>query len=150
MRITQRPNRIAGSRLPTHAFHTYSILAPYTTHFRKATCDEAGCEAYRNGWNYHIESLDASLYYAATHAGKKYHVVKMGENDSYLVFDPGQPCFAEDSHTVRIDRPEIFVAGRGDSRSYIPQRAVRYDRYDQWVDDFATNLDSIRTRLERG
>src|SRR5258708_32124636 len=36
--------------LPAAAMKTYQIAAPLATHWRKATCEEYGCEQYQHGW----------------------------------------------------------------------------------------------------
>jgi len=150
MRITQHTARSSHAQLPSHNYQTFGIRSPLETHFRPATCEEFNCDAYRNGWGYRIETLEPALFYAATHSGKKYSIINKAEGESYLFFAAGQECFAAESHVVALGRPELYIAGRGDFRTFSDRKAYRYARPDQWVDDFATNLDRIRTATERG
>ena len=39
-----------GPILPPHLRRTYALRFPKATHFRPATCEEAGCAMHQNGW----------------------------------------------------------------------------------------------------
>lgn len=64
-----------------------------------------------------------------------------------FVFPPGQTCFTQ--HRVDLLRPENFMKRRGTS-AYRVDEPHRFDRGDQWVDDFGTHLDRLATLRERG
>lgn len=148
MSFNQQPSR-PQPKMPTQNYETFAIRSPLTTHFRRARCAEVACAAYREGWTYREQDLDEKLLYLVTHAGKRYRRVTASATESYLVFEPGQACFAASTHRIKLERPEFFYAGRGDFRSFSTRRAVQYSS-DDWLDKFANDLDSVRTQIERG
>lgn len=122
---------------------TFSIRAPFNTHWRKCTCEEFGCVAWRNGWRIHCEAISRELLQAATHSGRHYTVVKIVEGETYLEFSAGQPCFVSDTHKIRLDRQEIYVArswrglpSNGRNTKHTPE---------SWLDDFSTNQDKLNS-----
>lgn len=145
---------------PTQAYKTYAIRSPLNTHYRKATCQEIDCDAYLNGWYFFKDALDEQLLYTATHSGRRYHELYMDEGGvllgnvvaqgNYLVFYAGQPCFKVDSHVISLQRPELYLVGRGDYRSFSPRAARRHTSPENFVDDWTTHQDQLNTRHERG
>jgi hypothetical protein len=137
-----------------NAYKTYSMRAL----FRPATCAEIDCPNYLNGWTFKLEHLraDPKLEYAVRNSRKKF-VERELDGDTYLVFEPGQTCFAVKTHRVQredmVERPLLFV-GRGDWRTYtkqgLPPDAIRHKRAEDWVDDFANHQDKLKTLIERG
>jgi hypothetical protein len=76
--------------------------------------------------------------------------VQVAEGETWLVFEPGQPCFAAARHTVPNGRPELYVVRGGDWRGN-PRRDVRrHARPDDWIDDMAGTLDRLKTAHDRG
>lgn len=145
-----RPPRRFPPKLETQQYKTYQIASPVTTHYRRATCAEVECAAYLNGWTYREADLDAKLRYVVTHAGKQYSRKQLTEGgDWYLVFEPGQSCFSVMSHRKTLERPEIFLVGKGDWRSYMPREARRM-RAEDWVDDCANHQATLAAAIERG
>jgi hypothetical protein len=136
-------NRITPT-LPAAAFRSFSILKPAETHTRPATCREADCEAYRSGWVTIApegERADYVRTLAQVAPGRdhrwSFSEVPAGAGLVEFRFPAGQPCLRYWTHRVSLDRPELYVVRGGDWRRYTPP-ARRYDRADQWVDDFAT------------
>jgi hypothetical protein len=144
-------NRIPA-KLPSRMYKTFQIASPVATHFRQATCAEAECTAYKEGWTYKKADLVAqNLLYLVTHAGKKYREQTLDEGgEIYLVFESGQVCFQARAHRVSLQRPEFYLAGRGDHRTYSPRMANKFDRADQWVESFATHQEIINRVIEEG
>ncbi len=137
-------------KMPTHCYQTFRVMSPISTHYRRATCAEANCDAYQNGWTYSKTALAVgNLLYAVTHAGKRYREVDH-ENEIYLVFEPGQQCFSTSTHVVPLERPEFYFSGRGDFRSFSTKTARKFNRPADWQDSFATHLDKIKAEIERG
>lgn len=138
-------------KMPTASYKTYQILAPVTTHFRPATCAEAGCIAFQRGWTFKKSDLDERLLHIVTHAGKRYReeTLELG-GDIYLVFEPGQACFQASTHRVNLQRPEFYLAGRGDYRSYSTKGAQRFSRPEDWQDSFANHLDTLANEIKKG
>lgn len=136
--------------MPVQAWTTYSIQTPISTHFRKATCAEVDCEAYRCGWRVHVEAIGPELTHAAKTSGARFVVQEVGPGHTYLVFEAGQICFGAARHRVRVGRPELFVVRHGDWRGNPSgQRRVHTDMAG-WIDDMSTNRDKLMTRLARG
>lgn len=146
--MNQQPFRLPP-KLRSHQYKTYAIRSPLSTHFRPATCQEFGCEAYEKGWSYKKSDLDERLLYIVTHAGKRYREMDF-DGAAYLVFEPGQACFQASMHKVSLERPEIYIAGRGDHRSFSARRAQQFKRPEDWTDSFAHHLDAIRKVREEG
>lgn len=146
--MNQKPFRLPP-KMPTHKYKTFAIRSPLSTHFRPATCQEFGCEAYEKGWSYKKSDLDEKLLYIVTHAKKHYREVDF-DGTAYLVFAAGQACFQASTHRVSLQRPEFFIAGRGDYRSFSPRTAQEFKRPEDWVDSFSNHLDTINTVIERG
>jgi hypothetical protein len=144
-------NRLAP-KLPSRMYKTFQIASPLATHYRVATCAEVECEAYTKGWTYKKADLIAeNLLYLVTHAGKRYRETSIDEGgEIYLVFEPGQVCFQARAHRVSLERPELYLSGRGDYRSYSARNANRYDRADQWVESFAEHQEIINRVIQEG
>ncbi len=138
-------------QLPTGAYKTFQVRSPLATHYRRATCEEVNCEAYTNGWTIKKSDVDEQMMHAIKNSGRHYteKTLELG-GDVYLVFPPGQPCFAASQHVIPLNRPEFFYAGRGDFRSYSPRAARKYDRADQWQHDFEEVQDRNATLIKRG
>ena len=134
------------------AYKTYAVVSPLGSHFRKATCAEAGCEHYRDGWQTRVEGLPPEMVHAAKSSGRKYREQRVAEGETYLVFEAGQPCFRESQHRVRIsDRPPLYVVRDGDWRGN-PRRTKDRVHHtpDNWLDDFATHQQAIADQIEKG
>lgn len=148
--MTARLFRIEPA-MPPEAYKTWSMVSPIETHMRQATCEEVGCDHYTQGWRVHLEALTPELQHAARTSGRKYTEQHVAEGQTYLVFEPGQPCFKAATHRAPIGRPPLFLVRDGDYRGN-PRRTPtrRYDRPDQWVDDFATHQDKLADEIRKG
>lgn len=141
------PNRIPPA-MPVGAYQTYEIRAPRATHFRPASCAEAGCANFRNGWRVRVEGLPAPLLHAAKNSGRKYTVLSVAEGETWLVFEAGQSCFAK--HEVPLGRPELYVVRDGDWRGNPTGRTRTHVRAADWVEDFAEHQLRVAEQVERG
>lgn len=143
--------------LPVHAYKTYTLSAPIKSHFRRATCAEADCIAYREGWTIPLAGIDPKLEYIARHSGKRFREAELA-GGKYLVFEPGQDCFRMHDHFVSLEREPFYLVGRGDWRAKNSEFAARrwerearqHANGEDWVDDFANHQDRINTVVERG
>lgn len=131
-----------------HAYKTYQIVAPASTHWREATCAEVECEAYAWGWD---TVVDASTDLGARQAkyitgksGRAYYESRDGSMVTYT-FTPGQTCFA--THRLPLEREPIYLVRGGDVRRYT-SRTQRNG--DDWLEDFAEHQDMLHTEIERG
>lgn len=137
-------NRIqpAGS---VNEYRTFSISAPLSTHFRAATCEEAGCEAYQHGWLTRTVN-DEQADYIRRHSGRSFTEDERG----VFVFAPGQTCFAASHHRVRIERDELCVVRDGDWRGNPTGKTRTHTKPEFWVEEFAEHQDFLKTIQERG
>lgn len=151
----QDVNRITPA-LPVGAMQTYAIGSPIATHWRPATCAEVSCRAYVEGFSITIDpNTDlgkAQLAYVRSDLSRPRPAREFVGELIRFTYPPGTKPFASpehDSHVLPLDRPEVFLRVPGDWRGATGPTLV-YDRPDQWVDDFATNADRIKTAIERG
>lgn len=150
--MQRKPNRLPP-KMPTQFYKTYAVRSPLATHHRRATCAEVNCADYINGWYLALDGLPQDLLYIATHSGRKYvqgEVLLPTGPAKALIFEAGQECFRSSTHTVSLQRPEFFFAGRGDHRSFSHLKAQQFDKPEHFVEDFATHLDRIKREIERG
>jgi hypothetical protein len=114
----------------------YQIVAPKSTHFRPATCEEVQCDAWRNGWKTILPIADMRVEYIRAQSGRSFHESTEAGMTTFTFF-AGQKCFAADKHMVPLERDPIFrVRENGLLQTH--------QRPDQWADDFADHLDKIR------
>jgi hypothetical protein len=134
------------------SYKTYEMRSPLSTHFRKATCAEAGCEHYLCGWQTRIEGLSPEMIRAAKTSGRKFTEQRIAEGETYLVFEAGQPCFRASTHRMRItDRPPLYVVRDGDWRGNPRRTKARlHQNPEHWVEDFATHQQAIADEIKKG
>ena len=140
-------------QMPIAAYRTFQITAPLATHWRPATCDEADCGAYANGWRSVIDErtdLGAKQAYYITHdSGRRFTSYRREDGLTAFEFEAGQRCFQSDSHRVPLERGAVFRARLGDHRGSRGGEITHATAAD-WVDDFATNQDRLKTLQDRG
>lgn len=139
--------------LPAQVYKTYQIVQPLATHFRPATCEEAGCGAYERGWRTAVDETtelgQRQAHYIRRLSGRRFVEERHPEGMTAFVFEPGQRCFAQ--HQVPLERePWYFVRG-GDWRGN-PLRIPPYQhtRGEHWVEDFAEHQARLNEAIERG
>lgn len=135
--------------IDTQYMQTYSITAPLATHFRKASCEEVNCPDFLNGWRVRKDALNPQMLHTATHSGRSYTELHVAEGENWLVFPAGQPCFKASQHKLPIGKPEIYYVRGGDQRGNPLGTKRIHIKPEFWVEDFAENLDNIRTAQER-
>lgn len=133
--------------LPVTAMVTHSIVAPLSTHWRRATCEEFNCQAYALGWSLATAGLPAKDVELAKRSGRKFTVVQDENGVDVLDFEAGQPCFRVSEHRVRVEREELFIRRNGDWRGN-PDGAratpLVFSGPDAWHDSLGTTLDACR------
>lgn len=143
---------ILPPNLPKGMYRTFQISSPLATHYRPATCEETGCEAYTGGWRSSIDEAtelgQRQAHYIRRESGRRFSEYRDDAGLTVFTFEAGQACFGAAQHTVRLDRPEIYTTKRGwyGCRGGERQHANAAD----WVDDFQTNQDWLKTRADRG
>lgn len=140
---------------PVTAYKTYSIASPISTHWRPATCEEAGCGPYFNGWVTRLPvDSDESRFVRRACAGGvdgRKRAFREAVEGGWVVFafPVGQPCFKAASHRVPVGRPELFAVRGGDWRG--STGVIRkHTRAQDWVEDFALNQQRIVDERGRG
>jgi hypothetical protein len=133
-------------------YRTFSMKMPRQTHRRRATCEEAGCEAYRHGWVTTVDvgsELGQRQYHYITHdKTRRYTTQHVGEGLYKFIYGPGQQCFGKE-HTIPLERPALFVVRDGDWRKYIsPPR--QHTKAEFWVEEMQQNFDWWRSITQRG
>lgn len=150
----RQPFRIQP-RMPVGSYQTFSVHMPRETHWRDATCEEAGCRRWANGWKTSFvpgtpEGEKIRFFIKNSPIKRKWTVVKL-PGKTEVVFAAGQECFSQDHptshHKLPIARQQIHVVRKGDWRSAWDKKAVPVA---EWIDRFATNQDKLKTLIERG
>lgn len=129
---------------PVHAYKSYEIVSPISTHFRDGTCDEAGCLAQRHGWRTVVDEAtelgQRQAHYIRTSSGRRFREERTAAGLTEFTFEPGQRCFGV--HKVPLERPELYVVRAGDHRGN-PTGEVRQHSPDSWTNDFGEHQDKI-------
>lgn len=146
-------------RLPAHMTN-YVILAPPSTHFRPATCEEVQCRAFTIGWENHLDEAVPALKELAdwirsgVHGNRFEEWRAPGSSITTFRFGPHQnprkfsPKHRE--HKVKIERPEWFGVRNADTGWDLKLHAGAENGARDWVDDFATNQDLAARKRQRG
>lgn len=116
-------------------------------------CAEVQCDGYLNGWVMQKERLTDDLYHVVTHSGRSFKEIHTAPGQTLLVFEAGQTCFKsiEDSHLMPVvNGPEIYLAGRGDHRTFNPRAARRHTRAEFWVEEFRTQTEANKALAQKG
>lgn len=146
--------------MPAHAYKTYAIVSPISTHMRQATCAEVGCEHYLNGWQVRVENLTPDLLHTAKTArvtvnGRqvpyRYREQRVAEGETWLVYDAGQPCFKASTHRAPLGKPPLYLVRDGDYRGNPRGTKARlHQRADNWVEDFAEHQQALADEIKKG
>lgn len=147
-------NRPWTPQLNPMAYQTFALSQPIATHFRPATCAEAGCGNYRNGW---VSKFDEATelgqrqaYYVRKVAGRRFTESRDEAGLTVFTFEAGQACFASGEHRVPLERPVNHHVWRGDWRHQPRRDEVTTMHGEDWIDMFANHQDKLHTALERG
>lgn len=134
-------------------YKTYGWSAPLASHWRRATCAEFECDAYRFGW---VSTVDLSTelgqqqaHFMTHDRSRSCRQEPLGGPLLQFIYGPGNTCFRVDEHRVPIGRPPLFtltgahwLARQGPARTYRSP--------EDWAEDFAEHQDRIATAIERG
>jgi hypothetical protein len=148
-------NRITPN-LPAAAYRTFQIVSPLSTHWRKATCEEADCPNFLHGWQSLIDETSElgqkQAYYIRKLSGRKFTEDRDWQPPLTLfTFEAGQSCFSSDQHKVPLERPEHYLVKGGDWRGNPLGTATRkHTSPDHWIEEFQENQDKIIRLHERG
>lgn len=145
----QRMNRIQPNGR-VQDYKTYQIVSPLNTHWESATCKEVDCPDYLKGWKLRVEGIPPEMLHAARTCGRRFTELDVTENEHWLIFEAGQPCFRAHEHRRLLDKQEIFVVRDGDFRGNPTGNVRKHTRPEFWVEEMSENLDDIRNAQERG
>jgi len=139
--------------MPVTAYKTYRIASPVSTHFRPATCAEAGCGAYLNGWTSTIDETTVlgqqQAHYIRKQSGRGYREERLPSGLTQFTFDAGQRCFAND-HQVRLDRPELYIVRGGDWRGNPTGESRQHQNAQDWIEDFGEHQQRLADEMRKG
>jgi len=134
--------------LPAAGMQTYAAVLPLATHWRRASCGEVDCQTQAGGWVTRVDEAtdlgQRQAHYIRAEAGRAF-TEQREAGLTVFTFPAGQECFT--AHQVPLERPPLLVVRGGDWRATLGP-ARRFDRADQWVEDFQTSLDATRRRVE--
>lgn len=148
------PLNRAEPAMPVTAYQTYRILSPVSTHFRPATCAEANCGAYLNGW---VSTIDEATvlgqqqaHYIRKQSGRGFTEQRLPSGLTEFAFEAGQPCFRSDDHQVRLDRPELYLVQGGDWRGNPTGMRRQHANARDWIDDFGEHQQNLADLQQKG
>lgn len=145
-------NRVAPLADP-RAYQTYTMRRPLSTHWVPATCEEAGCLAWQNGWSTTVDVSTglgrAQHDYLRRDRTRSPHMEQVTAHLVRFDYPPGTRCFRSGDHRVPLERPSVFVVRDGDWRGN-PTGRRRVLGADDWTDDFRNHEDKLATARERG
>lgn len=135
--------------LPAQHFKTYEIIAPLSTHYREATCEEVECVNFVNGWKTIVPSDSPQAQYIRSGASGRRFLESRTDNDlAEFVFSAGQRCFASNTHRLPLERDPLYVVRGGDARGNPLRERRVHARAEDWREDFAESLDKHRNTRE--
>jgi hypothetical protein len=149
--------RDGAPHLAPHLLKNFVIAAPLQSHWRPATCEEAGCRKWRHGFEIRLDTSDpdpravARLKYLRDGGLGKRFTEWREPGQTVVVFRfpagtrvPGH----ENEHRIRVARPEIFAVRDPRSGLYVHQG--RGGGADDWVDQFANHQDKLADAHRKG
>lgn len=141
-------------QMPVHLYKSYRIVAPLKTHWRPASCEEAGCLQYQKGWKTTVDESTPlgqnQAHYIRHDKTRKCSEQKLPTGLTEFTFGPGQTCFGSDKHVRRIERPEHFLEQGGDFRGNPRNERRVHTRPDDWLDSFANHQDTLSDKFNQG
>ena len=133
-------------------YETFALLRNRNKHFREATCEEARCEAFLNGF---VLSIDTSTpmgqkrwHYVTHDKSRSYTYQRVGPTLYKFVYGPGNDGFAH-KHLLPTSMPPKAVVMPGDWRMQTGEARV-HTRLEDWVDQNMEHKDRIATIRQRG
>ncbi len=136
---------------PVHTMRTYQIDQPLDTHFRVATCQEVDCQSYAHGWRMGFDLTDpdraAAARWIRDKSGRAF-TAEVTDQRVVFTFASGQQCFQV--HRTPLDREPFYVVRNGDFRGNATGERVLHGQADDFVDQWANDLDRLNTVREQG
>jgi hypothetical protein len=145
-------NRITPN-MPVQAYRSFEIRSPLATHYRPATCGEVDCTPHLNGWTTRVDEStelgQQQAHYIRHDTSRRHTEERQPDGLTAFAFEAGQRCFAADKHQAPVGRPEIYLSRGGDWRG-TTTGPLTHSGPEGWLDEFQTNQDHLKTRIDRG
>lgn len=134
------------------AMQTYSLSRPRGSQFwRKATCEQIDCDAWRKGWITRLPyGSELVEYILAGQSRRKFaEITAIGAAERSFLFEPGQACFQASEHRMPIEREPLYVV-RGGTVQVATGRPRQFTRGVDWMDSMHEATDRVVQAKERG
>lgn len=138
---------------PVHAYETFQVSTSQAPeHWRRATCEEIDCEAWRFGWVTRVPAggeLEATVRSAVP---GMWLTAELDGGETVFTFPPYTPCFRASQHRLpRADSvPELFVVRGGDWRGNPTGQRRVHQRPEDWAEHLHESTDRITEALRKG
>jgi hypothetical protein len=148
-------NRLEPEGGPQY-YKTYRWAAPLETHWRRAHCEEVDCIDFLKGFIMTIDlttnlGLKQAHYLIKEDKDRHGTVQRTAMYQIKIHYPPGTPCMKRGEHRAPIGRPPLFVVSGGDWRGNprgTPTR--RFNRAEDWIDEFANHQIGVAEKVKRG
>lgn len=142
---------------PVQHMKSYQLLQPFETHYRVATCREAECRSFREGMSVTFDLTSpehvALANWMRNRSGLRFSYVQTGTSVQFLV-PAGQngPCLRARlrPHRVPLERDPFMIIRGGDFRGNPSSYRHEEDSPDFFVEQWAEDLDRLKTAHDRG
>ena len=146
------------TRLPTHMMKSYALLQPLATHYREATCAEVECRGFREDmtvtFDLTVPQQVSDANWLRNHSGLRFTYFMLDDDRKVkFVVPAGQRCLESllRPHRVPLEREPLMVVRGGDTFRGNPTGERRsHTSPESFVDEWATDLDKLKTVQERG
>lgn len=145
-----RLNRPWNPKAGIAAYKTYQLIAPISTHFRRATCAEVDCPGYLNGWRTTLAADDERCDYIRRHSGRRFTEERTADGMVTFHFSPGQMCFRAGEHVKSLEREPLYIVRDGDHRGNPTGHRRLHVNGADWIDDFGTHQQRIADEHQAG
>jgi hypothetical protein len=143
---------------PAHLMKSFSLLQPLDTHYRIATCAEVECKGYRSEMTVTFDLTNAQhvsdANWLRNHSGLRFTYFMLdNERKVRFVIPAGQTCLESRlrPHRVPLERDPFMVVRGGDVFRGNPTGMTHtHTSPESFVDEWATDLDKLKTVQERG
>lgn len=147
-----RDGWVGGNRIPLAGraadYQTFAIFQPSDL-AERAACEEAGCGAYRNGWETGADERTdrgaAIADYIRNRSRRTFTERKRGDGWTIFRFESGQRCFNE-----HLTVPQVFRVRDGDWRGNPTGRSRDHVRPEDWVEDFGLHQIAVAEQIQHG
>lgn len=147
-------NRLQPKMQPQN-YKTYSVRAPLSSHWAKATCEEVDCDGWLYGFVTTVDvgtELGQRQFHFLTHDKRRsYSMQDIGAGLFKFVYRPGNICMNYQEHRAPIGKPPLLLVVGGDWRGNpLHAPTIRHRSVDNWVEDFSLHQNRITDIIKKG